>query len=61
MFSKAYWYFKNLISYSGADKVIEEYYMPDYNHYWSQVMEKGLGGGSYPIIIDILEDRINNS
>ena len=61
MFSKAYWYFKNLISYSGADKVIEEYYMPDYNHYWSQVMEKGLGGGSYPIIIDILEGRINNN
>jgi len=61
LFSKAYWYLKNLISYSGADKVIEEYYMPDYNYYWSQVMKKGLGGGSYPIIIDILEDRINNS
>ena len=60
MFSKAYWYLKNLISYSGADKVIEEYYMPDYNYYWSQVMKKGLGGGSYPIIIDILESRINN-
>jgi len=35
--------------------------MPDYNVYWTEVMEKGLGGGSYPIIIDILENRISKN
>ena len=59
--SEVYWYIRSLISYSSADKVPENYSMPNYDEYWIKVLEKGLGGDSYPYLINILEQRINNN
>ena len=59
--SEIYWYIRNLISYSSVDKFPENYLMHNYDEYWNKVLEKGGGGGSYPVFINILEQRINTN
>jgi len=59
--SELFWYIRNLISYSSVDKFPENYLMHNYNEYWNKVLEQGGGGGSHPVFIDILEQRINNN
>ena len=59
--SKIYWYIRNLISYSSADKAPKNNYMPNYDEYWIKVLDEELGGGSYPFIINILDKRVKSN